>query len=48
MLQKRSTLITNPEHKLTHSKFPFIDVHNYQQAMPTQDLGTLIQEMDKF
>ena len=41
-----STLMV-PEHKLTRSKFPFIDVHNHQNGMPTQDLGTLIQEMDK-
>jgi predicted TIM-barrel fold metal-dependent hydrolase len=41
-----STLVV-PEHKLTHSKFPFIDVHNHQSEMPTMDLGILVKEMDK-
>ena len=41
-----STLVV-PEHKLTKSKFPFIDVHNHQESMPSMDLGTLIKEMDK-
>ena len=41
-----STLVA-PEHKLTHSKFPFIDVHNHQFGMPDMDLGTLITDMDK-
>jgi uncharacterized protein len=41
-----STLVV-PEHKLTKSKFPFIDVHNHQFSMPTMDLGTLTREMDK-
>jgi uncharacterized protein len=36
-----------PEHKLTRSKFPFIDVHNHQFNMPTQDLTELTKEMDK-
>jgi len=35
-----------PEHKLTQSKFPFIDVHNHQWTMPVQDLDKLITEMD--
>ena len=35
-----------PEHKLAHSKFPFIDVHNHQWTMPVQDLNNLIVEMD--
>lgn len=35
-----------PEHKLTHSKFPFIDVHNHQWVMPVQDLDKLAAEMD--
>src|SRR5436190_13818703 len=35
-----------PEHLLTHSKFPFIDVHNHQWVMPIQNLGNLITEMD--
>jgi uncharacterized protein len=41
-----STLVV-PEHKLTRSKFPFIDVHNHQFSMPTMDLATLTKEMDK-
>ena len=41
-----STLVV-PEHKLTRSKYPFIDVHNHQFSMPTMDLGTLTTEMDK-
>jgi predicted TIM-barrel fold metal-dependent hydrolase len=35
-----------PEHKLTHSKYPFIDVHNHQFQMDQQDLGKLIAQMD--
>ncbi len=35
-----------PEHKLTRSKYPFIDVHNHQFTMPVQDLDKLVQEMD--
>ena len=35
-----------PEHKLTHSKFPFIDVHNHQWTMPVQNLDKLVVEMD--
>jgi predicted TIM-barrel fold metal-dependent hydrolase len=41
-----STLIV-PEHKLTKAKYPFIDVHNHQGNMATQNLSTLIQEMEK-
>jgi predicted TIM-barrel fold metal-dependent hydrolase len=41
-----STLVV-PEHKLTKAKFPFIDVHNHQESMPSMDLNTLIKEMDK-
>jgi predicted TIM-barrel fold metal-dependent hydrolase len=41
-----STLVV-PEHKLTRSKFPFIDVHNHQFNMPSMDLKTLITDMDK-
>jgi uncharacterized protein len=41
-----STLVA-PEHILTKAKFPFIDVHNHQFNMPTQDLKTLAAEMDK-
>jgi uncharacterized protein len=35
-----------PQHILTRSKFPFIDVHNHQWTMPIQDLDKLIKEMD--
>lgn len=41
-----STLVV-PEHRKTQSKYPFIDVHNHQFQMATQDLSTLIKEMDK-
>ncbi len=41
-----STLVV-PEHKISKSKFPFIDVHNHQFSMPAMDLGTLTAEMDK-
>jgi len=41
-----STLVV-PEHKLSRSKFPFIDVHNHQGNMPTADLSGLIRDMDK-
>ena len=41
-----STLVV-PEHKLTHSKFPFIDVHNHQNGMGSGSLDGLIQDMDK-
>ena len=41
-----STLVV-PEHKVDHAKFPFIDVHNHQFDMATQDLSTLIRDMDK-
>src|SRR6185295_14808220 len=35
-----------PQHLLTHSKFPFIDVHNHQWTMPIQNLDKLVSEMD--
>ncbi len=41
-----STLVV-PEHVITSAKYPFIDVHNHQWEMPTQDLGKLVTEMDK-
>jgi predicted TIM-barrel fold metal-dependent hydrolase len=40
-----STLVV-PEHPLTRAKFPFIDVHNHQWNMPTQDLTELTKIMD--
>ena len=36
-----------PEHKLQRAKFPFIDVHNHQWEMQTQDLSALVADMDK-
>jgi predicted TIM-barrel fold metal-dependent hydrolase len=41
-----STLVV-PEHKLTRAKFPFIDVHNHQPGMATQNLKELAAEMTK-
>ncbi|MES1198346.1 MAG: amidohydrolase family protein [Chitinophagaceae bacterium] len=41
-----NTLVV-PEHKLTQSKFPFIDVHNHQWNMGSQNLDELIKDMDK-
>lgn len=41
-----STLVV-PEHPVTKAKYPFIDVHNHQFGMPTQDLSELVGEMDK-
>jgi predicted TIM-barrel fold metal-dependent hydrolase len=41
-----STLVV-PEHPLTRSRFPFIDVHSHHYRMGTQDLDKLIREMDE-
>jgi predicted TIM-barrel fold metal-dependent hydrolase len=41
-----STLVA-PEHPLKRAKFPFIDVHNHQFSMPTQDLNALAKQMDE-
>lgn len=41
-----STLVV-PEHVVKRAKFPFIDVHNHQFNMPTQDLHKLLQQMDE-
>jgi uncharacterized protein len=41
-----STLVV-PEHPITKAKYPFIDVHNHQFSMPTQDLSKLITDMDR-
>ncbi|MFD2935608.1 amidohydrolase family protein [Spirosoma flavum] len=35
-----------PEHKLTHSKYPFIDVHNHQWDMDKANLRPLLAQMD--
>lgn len=34
------------EHPLRKAKFPFIDVHNHQYNMPTQDIPALLKQMD--
>ncbi|NAS29998.1 amidohydrolase family protein [Flavobacteriaceae bacterium R38] len=41
-----STLVV-PGKEIKRAKFPFIDVHNHQYRMPTQDLNELTREMDK-
>ena len=41
-----STLVV-PEHKVTKARFPFIDVHNHHESMPSMNLSTLTKEMDK-
>jgi uncharacterized protein len=41
-----STLVTK-ETIIYKAKFPFIDVHNHQSQMPTQDLNKLLTEMDQ-
>lgn len=40
-----STLVV-PQHLLKRAKYPFIDVHNHQPAMATQNLSTLASAMD--
>jgi predicted TIM-barrel fold metal-dependent hydrolase len=41
-----NTLVV-PKHPLSKAKYPFIDVHNHQGNMGSQDLGGLITDMDK-
>ncbi len=41
-----STLVV-PETEVKKAKFPFIDVHNHQFRMPTQNLQEVVTEMDK-
>src|SRR5687768_12893326 len=36
-----------PQHRIKKAKFPFIDVHNHQFGMPTQDLNELAKKMDE-
>jgi hypothetical protein len=43
--EPKSTLVV-PKHIVKHAKFPFIDVHNHQWDVPTQDLKELFTEMD--
>ncbi len=40
-----STLVV-PEHVVPKSKFPFIDIHNHQYGMSSQNLGDLVKVMD--
>ena len=40
-----STLVV-PEHIVKKAKFPFIDIHNHQNNMPTQNLCYLVKQMD--
>lgn len=41
----KSTLVV-PETKVTHARFPFVDVHSHHWRMATQDLDKLVNEMD--
>jgi len=41
-----STLVV-PQHPTYKAKFPFIDVHNHQWDMGSQNLSTLVSDMDK-
>jgi len=36
-----------PEHPVTRAKYPFIDIHNHQPDMPTQDLAPVVAAMDR-
>lgn len=36
-----------PQHPISKAKFPFIDVHNHQWEMGSQDLNALAKDMDK-
>ena len=42
----KSTLVV-PQHLVTRAKYPFIDIHNHQWDLPTQNLAQLVSEMDK-
>lgn len=42
----KSTLVV-PENPVERAKFTFIDVHSHQFRMDTQDLSTLIKDMDR-
>jgi predicted TIM-barrel fold metal-dependent hydrolase len=41
-----STLVV-PTHPVARARYPFIDVHNHQPQMPTQDLRELLTAMDE-
>jgi uncharacterized protein len=42
----KSTLVV-PGDSIFKAKFPFIDVHGHQRRMPTQDLTSVVADMDK-
>lgn len=42
----KSTLVV-PETPLARAKFPFIDIHNHQRDLRSQDLGALLRQMDE-
>ncbi|MCK0180486.1 amidohydrolase [Flavobacteriaceae bacterium S0862] len=42
----KSTLVV-PGDSIFKAKFPFIDVHGHQYRMPTQDLTSVVADMDK-
>ena len=42
----KSTLVV-PGDSIFRAKFPFIDVHGHQYRMPTQDLTSVVADMDK-
>ena len=42
----KSTLVV-PGDSIFKAKFPFIDVHGHQYRMPTQDLTSIVADMDK-
>lgn len=44
--EPKSTLVV-PENKVESARFPFVDVHNHQWRMATQDLSETTSEMDK-
>src|SRR5687768_3047350 len=45
--EPRSTLVV-PEHPVTRARFPFVDVHNHQDAgeMTPEQVDQLVKEMD--
>jgi predicted TIM-barrel fold metal-dependent hydrolase len=44
--EPKSTLVV-PEHRVTHAKFPFIDIHNHQdRKQSAADVAKLVQDMD--
>jgi len=42
-----ASMLVVPAHPVTRARYPFIDIHNHQANMPTQDLRPLVAEMDK-